>query len=353
MEDQDQQQNIFSKLWADLMEKFGFDFGGDDGKKRRKKRNDNTPSTATGKWGPLLDVIASGEGNYDSVNPSLKRPEILDMTLSELIEFQKQSKAKHGGTAAAGRYQIVYPESYSQKTGVPLTEKFTPETQDKLAATYIEKVRGGDDWLAGKITDEQFGAELAYEWAALELPGKGGGAYDGDGRNQAKVSFEKVKGALEKVKAEGGVQIKVNDNSSMGKFLGWSIVEGPNSGYDVGENLTMHGKEAYLQHENGISILPIENNEYSLSKNPEQTINRWKEILGTKNKNNTDSFARGGVVDRPWWDKFGIFGGAAAERKRTQHKRQRNYWQHKLLAVVVLLTSEATKDLDQNHLLRT
>ena len=46
----------------------------------------------------------------------------------------------------------------------------------------------------------------------------------------------------------------------------------------------MHGKEAYLQHENGFSVLPIENNEYSLSKNPIATLDRWKEILGPSGK---------------------------------------------------------------------
>jgi len=294
MDQQNKQQNIFAKLWSDLMQKFGFDLGGEDDKdKKKKKREGNTPSTATGKWGPLLDVIASGEGNYDSLNPSLKRPEIVDMTISELVAFQKESKAKHGGTAAAGRYQMLHPESYAQKAGLSMDEKFSPENQDKMAANYIENVRGGKDWLAGKLTDEDFGKELAMEWAALEYPGKGGGFYDGDGRNKAKVSWEKVKAVLPQVKAEKGVQMKDN-SAGVGKVMGWKIIDGPDSGYKVNDNLTMHGQEAYLQHENGFSILPIENNEYSLTKNPDKTMNRWKEILGTKSTGSKTSFASGG-----------------------------------------------------------
>ena len=297
-EQQDKQQNIFAKLWDSLIKKFGFDFGGEeDNKKKKKKKSDgDTPSTATGKWGPLLDVIGSGEGNYDSVNPGLKRPEILDMTISELVAFQHQSKAKDGGTAASGRYQMLHPESYAQKAGLSMDEKFSPQNQDKMAANYIENVRGGKDWLAGKITDEQFGTELAHEWAALEVPGKGRGAYDGDGRNQAKVSWDKVKGSLEKVKAEDGVQIKVKEEAPMGKFMGWQILDGPVGGYKVNENLEMHGREAYLQHENGFSILPIENNEYSLSKDPETTLNRWKEILGPSGKVSS-SYQSGGYAE--------------------------------------------------------
>lgn len=290
MDQQDKQQNIFSKLWNDLMQKFGFDLGGDgdDKKKKKKKEDGDTPSTATGKWGPLLDVIASGEGNYDSLNPSLKRPEIIDMTISELVAFQHESKAKHGGTAAAGRYQMLHPESYAQNAGLSMDEKFSPENQDKMAAAYIENVRGGKDWLAGKLTDEDFGKKLAMEWAALEYPGKGGGYYDGDGRNKAKVSWDKVKAVLPQVKAEEGVQIKVNEEPSMGKFMGWQILDGPVGGYKVSDSLEMHGKEAYLQHENGFSILPIENNEYSLSANPMATLDRWKEILGPKNTVNAN-----------------------------------------------------------------
>lgn len=277
MEDQERQQNVFAELWASLMDKFGFSSSDDEKKgKKKKKREGDTPSTATGKWGPLLDVIASGEGNYTSVNPSLQRPEIVDMTISELVAFQHESKAKHGGSAAAGRYQMLHPENYARKAGLSMDEKFSPENQDKMAANYIENVRGGKDWLAGKLTDENFGKELAMEWAALEYPGKGGGFYDGDGRNKAKVSWEKVKAVLPKVKAESGT---TTSDSSMGKMLGWSIVKGPNSGYDVDPTLEMHGEEAYLQYQGGFKVLPIENNEYSLYDKPKETLTRWQEIM--------------------------------------------------------------------------
>ena len=277
MEDQERQQNAFAKLWSSLMDKFGFSSSDDEKKgKKKKKREGDTPSTATGKWGPLLDVIASGEGNYTSVNPSLQRPEIVDMTISELVAFQHESKAKHGGSAAAGRYQMLHPENYARKAGLSMDEKFSPENQDKMAANYIENVRGGKDWLAGILTDEDFGKELAKEWAALEYPGKGGGFYDGDGRNKSKVSWEKVKAVLPKVKAESGT---TTSDSSMGKMLGWSVVKGPNSGYDVDPTLEMHGEEAYLQYEEGFKVLPIENNEYSLSKKPKETLTRWQELM--------------------------------------------------------------------------
>jgi hypothetical protein len=290
-----QQTNIFADIWSGLMDRFGFVFGGSD---KDKKQNDKrrtppgtTPSTATGKWGPLLDVIASGEGNYTSVNPSLQRPEIVNKTISELVAFQYQSKASHGGTAASGRYQMLHPETYAKNAGLSMDEKFTPENQDKMAAAYIEKIRRGNDWLAGKITDEDFGKELAKEWAALEYPGKGGGYYDGDGRNKAKVSFEKVKGALEKVKAEKGV------SNSQGKAVDAFTLTGPNSGYQVPGIGEMHGKEAVIQYEKGFTVLPIENRLFSMETDPLNTILRWKELLGpSMNSYGKRSFAAGGKV---------------------------------------------------------
>jgi hypothetical protein len=289
-----QQTNIFADIWSGLMDKFGYIFGGSDKDKKgksEKKPTGTTPSTATGKWGPLLDVIASGEGNYTSVNPSLQRPEIVDKTISELVAFQHQSKATHGGTAASGRYQMLHPETYAKNAGLSMDEKFTPENQDKMATAYIEKIRRGNDWLAGKITDEDFGKELAKEWAALEYPGKGGGFYDGDGRNKAKVSFEKVKGALEKVKAEKGV------SNSQGKAVDAFTLTGPNSGYQVPGIGEMHGKEAVIQYEKGFTVLPIENRLFSMETDPLNTILRWKELLGpSMNSYGKRSFAAGGRV---------------------------------------------------------
>lgn len=37
MEDQERQQNVFAKLWASLMEKFGFSSGDDEKKEKEKE----------------------------------------------------------------------------------------------------------------------------------------------------------------------------------------------------------------------------------------------------------------------------------------------------------------------------
>ena len=148
------------------------------------------------RWKPMLDLISSGEGGYASVNPSLKRPEILNMTISELVQFQYQSKERDGGSAAVGRYQFMIPEYAAKLAGLPMTAKFTPENQDKMAIAYLEKKRRGKEWLAGKITNRQYIEDLSNEWGAFRsysgnvLPG-----------NSGKIGPEKIEAALNKVKS--------------------------------------------------------------------------------------------------------------------------------------------------------
>ena len=153
-------------------------------------------SSGGGRWKPMLDLISSGEGGYDSVNPGLKRPEILNMTIPELVKFQYASKEKDGGSAAVGRYQFMIPEYAAKLAGLPADAKFTPENQDKMAIAYLEKKRRGKEWLSGKISNREYIEDLAREWGAFRsysgyvLPG-----------NSGKIGPEKIEAALNKVKS--------------------------------------------------------------------------------------------------------------------------------------------------------
>lgn len=161
------------------------------------------PSTP-GQWGPMLDLISSGEGNYSSVNPGLQRPEIQEMNLQQLLAFKAKSKKEKGGSAALGRYQFIDPEYAYSLAGINPKEKFTPANQDKMAVAYLEKKRPGKEWLAGKISTRQYIEELSNEWGAFRsysgnvLPG-----------NSGKIGPEKIEAALNKVKGQrmnhGGV----------------------------------------------------------------------------------------------------------------------------------------------------
>jgi murein DD-endopeptidase MepM/ murein hydrolase activator NlpD len=150
-----------------------------------------------GRWKPLLDIIASGEGGYTSIAPGDQNPNLTKMTIAEA----NRAVGLKGGRGAIGRYQFTSPISQAKSAGLnPDKDLFNPDNQDKMAVAIIEKKRGGKDWLSGKITDEQFGYQLAREFAGLKQP-NGVGFYDGDGRNKATVNWSSTKISLKKVKS--------------------------------------------------------------------------------------------------------------------------------------------------------
>ena len=161
---------------------------------------DDTPSTggsgaSSGIWKPLLDVIASGEGGYESVNPGKTIPGLTEMTISEAY---KKALEVPGGTSAMGRYQLLTdPIGRAKAAGLdPEKDKFSPENQDRIAVHIIEDVRDGKEWLAGKIDDKTFSQGIANEWAGVpNIEGKF--SHKGQG---GRVKAESVKAALKQVK---------------------------------------------------------------------------------------------------------------------------------------------------------
>jgi hypothetical protein len=146
-----------------------------------------------GKWKPLLDLISSGEGGYTSIAPSDQNPNLTKMTIAEAAN----ATGVKGGRGAIGRYQFTSPIQQAKAAGLNVnSDLFSQANQDKMAIAIIEKKRRGRDWLAGKITDEQFSEELAHEWGSFRsasgyvLP-----------NNSGAIGFDKIKPTLQKVKA--------------------------------------------------------------------------------------------------------------------------------------------------------
>ena len=161
-----------------------------------------------GRWKPVLDMIASGEsttsGDYDAMYPGRNtRKEgkpVSEMTITEAAKYAGD-RFDGKGNYAVGRYQFTTVISQAKSAQLnPDKDLFSPANQDKMAVKIIEGKRKGNDWLSGKITDEQFGVLLASEWAALKRP-DGTGGYDGDGKNTATTGWGTVKAALQKVKS--------------------------------------------------------------------------------------------------------------------------------------------------------
>lgn len=159
-------------------------------------------SVTQGKVGEVLDLIAGPEsgGRYDAVYPGRRRPEILDMTLSELYRDMR-ARGQASGSSASGRYQYIRRtlEDVAGSMGLdPDTTKFTPEIQDQIAVYHLRRSHGLDRWLAGRMDNAEFLNKLAGTWAGIPNTG-GGSTYAGVLDNRAGMSTNTALGRLNQI----------------------------------------------------------------------------------------------------------------------------------------------------------
>jgi hypothetical protein len=139
--------------------------------------------------------------------PSESYPKMLDMTINEVIEFQKEKLKDGRKSVAVGRYQMLYPEDYAAAAGLPLTSKFTPENQDKMVISYLKKNRKLNEFIKGEITNEQFSEELSQEFGTFKsasgfvLP-----------NNTGSIDFPMMVPVLNKIKNNLKPETKSSDN---------------------------------------------------------------------------------------------------------------------------------------------
>jgi hypothetical protein len=147
----------------------------------------------------VLGMIRSGEGGYTSMYPSESYPQLTNMTIAQVVEFQKQKLRDGRASAAVGAYQFLTPERAAKLAGLPMNAKFTPANQDKMAIAYI--IEGTKRpklaaYIKGQSNDINAAhIDIANEWAALEGP-SGHGMYDYDGTNKASIKAATVRRAL-------------------------------------------------------------------------------------------------------------------------------------------------------------
>lgn len=159
-----------------------------------KKEQEIAPSVAE-QLKPLADLLARGEGNYDSVNRGyagdtpggmirLTGRRLSSYTVAEVMQLQRTS------LFAVGRYQFI-PKTLRfavRASNVEMTQAFNESTQDELMAalivykrpeifTYLQNSHDN----IGLVLDE-----LAREWASVEYR-SGHGYYSGNG-NRASIS---------------------------------------------------------------------------------------------------------------------------------------------------------------------
>jgi murein DD-endopeptidase MepM/ murein hydrolase activator NlpD len=193
------------------------------------------PLQAGGAPSGLFELIAGGEGGYESVNrgdagdspggaKKYLGKNLQDMTLSEIMSLQSQRKV-----FAVGKYQIVtgtmpgFVRWIESKGYNPKTTKYSAKIQDLYPQYTIESKRPQvGKFLSGSMNDiQKANLELAAEFASVGVPfdmkagsygggypirdiKKGESLYSGKARNRASISPEKVQQALREAKASGG-----------------------------------------------------------------------------------------------------------------------------------------------------
>jgi len=153
----------------------------------------------------LLGLIRSAEtskGYEDYYSGSAISPPkpLTQMTLREVRAWQDQSVAAGSESSAVGGYQIIRDtfDGVTKQLGFTGDELFTPEIQDQMGM-HLMAEDGYNDWVAGNITDEQFGNNLAKTWAGLPVMNgtdAGRSYYAGDGLNASTVQPGNVIEAL-------------------------------------------------------------------------------------------------------------------------------------------------------------
>lgn len=156
----------------------------------------------------LLQTIKDKEsfgGNYNILSKDKKSTNrnLTGMTINEVLAEQAKNQGR-----AAGAYQIIPSTMRMLMEQMNLTgdEKFDESMQDRMAKQLLIH-RGLEDVQAGRITSEEFGNNLAKEWASLPLLADidtkktGESYYQGKWGNTSRVSekelplyFETIKG---------------------------------------------------------------------------------------------------------------------------------------------------------------
>lgn len=162
----------------------------------------------------LFDVIASGEGGYDSVNQgtagdtpggaeSIFGKSLTEMTVGEIVAAQQSGKV-----FAVGKYQII-PDTmigFLKEMKISESEKFNEATQEKFKEYVMNYkrpevgryIRGESDNL------EEAAQELSREFAAVGLSydeagrTRGQSRYAGSGGNAASITPEEIQEALKR-----------------------------------------------------------------------------------------------------------------------------------------------------------
>lgn len=180
---------------------------------------------------PLGDLIARGEGDYDSYNSGTKgvaggkighsgKKPLSDMTLNEII---KSSETKDGNDKdrifAAGRYQVITPtlKASMKKMGLTGDEKFTPQLQDRIFQETLlpDSVKS---FVSGKSNDvKKAQVDLAQTWRSIADP-RTGKTYADSGAVANKASITAAESEKALLQTRTSFQLSNPQQQSLGEI---------------------------------------------------------------------------------------------------------------------------------------
>ena len=195
-----------------------------------RQQNNLSPVT-TGGLADFIGGLESGN-DYTKMVGGKQDASVLGKTIDELM-------SEKGGQFAMGRYQIQMRTASEvlKNAGIDTSSfKFDQAGQDKIFELLLKR-RGIDDFMSGKISEDQFAKNLSMEWAALPQDASGRGYYDGVGTNKSLTSYSSVMGQLSALKGSGspfqaaapggGAQ---NLAAAAQSLRGMSTADGPDGG---------------------------------------------------------------------------------------------------------------------------
>ena len=219
-----------------------------------------------------FEVIAGGEGGYNSVNQGnagdtpggsqeLFGKDLTEMTVGEIMDAQASGKV-----FAVGKYQIIDTTMAEwvnhPKGGVSRSDKFNEATQEKFK-TYVINIKRPEigRYLRGESDDVVAAAQgVAREFASVGLSRPEAGRrvdqsrYAGIGDNAASISSREIQQALKFDRGQyqqqqppalrpSGTQ---SPGSTNGKFGQISSGYGDTDGQDTGVDIELYGKEGKI-----------------------------------------------------------------------------------------------------------
>jgi muramidase (phage lysozyme) len=163
------------------------------------------PSATPGSVKGLLDIIGKHESNgnynayYKHANNNTK--DFTNMTVNEVIQWQRGFINSGSPSSAVGKYQIINKTLVGLKDSMNLTgnEKFSPELQDRMAVKLLEG-RGLNSFKNGRMSADSFMLGVSKEWASMPKDRSGRGYYDGDGLNKSGTGATPVLAAIDDIR---------------------------------------------------------------------------------------------------------------------------------------------------------